>query len=43
MPNPLVSLKRDQLIRVNKVVNKKGQLEKRREEEEKKIHHAQTS
>jgi hypothetical protein len=38
MPNPWVSLRRDQLIPVNKVVNKKEQLEKgwrrRRKKEE---------
>jgi hypothetical protein len=37
MPNPWVSLRHDQLIPVNKVVNKKEQLEKRMEEEEKKF------
>jgi hypothetical protein len=36
MPNPWVSLRRDQLIPVNKAVNKKEQLEKGLEEEEKK-------
>jgi hypothetical protein len=36
MPNPWVSLRRDQLIPVKKVVNKKEQLEKGLEEEEKK-------
>jgi hypothetical protein len=36
MPNPWVSLRRDQLIPVNKVVNEKGQLEKGLEEEEEK-------
>jgi hypothetical protein len=35
-PNPWVSLRRDQLIPVNKAVNKKEQLEKGLEEEEKK-------
>jgi superfamily II DNA helicase RecQ len=34
--NPWVSLRRDQLIPVNKAVNKKGQLEKGLEEEEEK-------
>jgi hypothetical protein len=34
MPNPWVSLRRDQLIPVNKAVNKKEQLEKGSEEEE---------
>jgi hypothetical protein len=33
MPNPWVSLRRDQLILVNKVVNKKEKLEKGLEEE----------
>jgi hypothetical protein len=33
MANPWVSLRRDQLIPVNKVVNKKEQLEKGLEEE----------
>jgi hypothetical protein len=37
MPNPWVSLRRDQLILANKVVNKKEHLEKGLEEEEKKI------
>jgi hypothetical protein len=37
MPNPWVSLRRDQLIPVNKAVNEKEQLEKGMEEEEKKI------
>jgi hypothetical protein len=37
MPNPWVSLSRDQIIPVNKVVNKKEQLEKGLEEEEKKM------
>jgi hypothetical protein len=37
MPNPWVSLRCDQLIPVNKAVNKKEQLEKGLEEEEKKI------
>jgi hypothetical protein len=36
MPNPWVSLRRDQLIPVNKAVNEKEQLEKGLEEEEKK-------
>jgi hypothetical protein len=36
MPNPWVSLRCDQLIPVNKAVNKKAQLEKGLEEEEKK-------
>jgi hypothetical protein len=36
MPKPLVSLRWDQLISVNKAVNKKEQLEKGLEEEEKK-------
>jgi hypothetical protein len=36
MRNPWVSLRRDQLIPVNKVVNEKEQLENRLEEEEKK-------
>jgi hypothetical protein len=36
MPNPLVSLRRDQLIPVNKAVNEKEQLEKGLVEEEKK-------
>jgi hypothetical protein len=36
MPNPLVSLRRDQLIPVNKAVNKKEQLGKGLEEEEEK-------
>jgi hypothetical protein len=36
MPNPWVSLRRDQLIPVNKAVNKKDQLEKGLEEEDKK-------
>jgi hypothetical protein len=35
-PNPWVSLRRDQLIPVNKVVNEKEQLEKGLEEEDKK-------
>jgi hypothetical protein len=35
MPNPCLSLRSDQLIPVNKVVNKKEQLEKGMEEEEK--------
>jgi hypothetical protein len=35
MPNPWVSLRCDQLIPVNKAVNKKEQLEKGLEEEEK--------
>jgi hypothetical protein len=34
MPNPWVSLRRDQLIPVNKAVNKKEQLEKGLEKEE---------
>jgi hypothetical protein len=34
MPNPWVSLRRDQLIPVNKAVNKKNQLEKWLEEED---------
>jgi hypothetical protein len=37
MPNPWVSLRRDQLIQVNKAVNEKEQLEKGLEEEEKRI------
>jgi hypothetical protein len=37
MPNSWVSLRCDQLIPVNKAVNKKEQLEKGLEEEEKKI------
>jgi hypothetical protein len=37
MPNPWVSLRHDQLIPVNKAVNKKEQLEKGLEEEEKKV------
>jgi hypothetical protein len=37
MPNPWVSLRRDQLIPVNKAMNKKDKLEKRIEEEEQKI------
>jgi hypothetical protein len=37
MPNPWVSLRRDQLIPVKKVVNEKEQLEKGQEEEEKKV------
>jgi hypothetical protein len=36
MPNPWVSLRRDQLILVNKAVSKKEQLEKGLEEEEEK-------
>jgi hypothetical protein len=36
MPNPWVSLRCDQFIPVNKAVNKKEQLEKGLEEEEKK-------
>jgi hypothetical protein len=36
-PNPWVSLRHDQLIPVNKAVNKKEQLEKGLEEEEKKV------
>jgi hypothetical protein len=36
MPNPWVSLRRDQLIPVSKAVNEKEQLEKGLEEEEKK-------
>jgi hypothetical protein len=36
MPNPLVSLRHDQLIAVNKAENKNEQLEKGLEEEEKK-------
>jgi hypothetical protein len=36
MPNPCVSLRRDQLIPVNKAVNEKEQLEKGLEEEEEK-------
>jgi hypothetical protein len=36
MPNPWVSLRRDQLILVNKVVNEKEQLEKGLEEKEEK-------
>jgi hypothetical protein len=36
MSNPWVSLRRDQLIPVNKAVNKKEQLEKGLEEEEEK-------
>jgi hypothetical protein len=35
MPNPWLSLRRDQLIRVNKAVNEKEQLEKGLEEGEK--------
>jgi hypothetical protein len=35
-PNPWVSLRRDQLIPVNKAVNEKEQLEKGLEEEEEK-------
>jgi hypothetical protein len=34
MPNPRVSLRRDQLIPVNKAVNEKEQLEKGLKEEE---------
>jgi hypothetical protein len=34
MPNPWVSLRRDQLIPVNNAVNEKDQLEKGLEEEE---------
>jgi hypothetical protein len=34
MPNPWVSLRREQLIPVNKAVNEKEQLEKGLEEEE---------
>jgi hypothetical protein len=37
MPNPRVSLIHDQLILVNKAVDKKEQLEKGLEEEEKKM------
>jgi hypothetical protein len=37
MPNPWVSLRRDQLIPVNKAVNEKEHLEKGLEEEEKSI------
>jgi hypothetical protein len=37
MPNPWVSLRRDQLIPVNKAVSEKEQLEKGLEEEEKKM------
>jgi hypothetical protein len=37
IPNPWVSLRRDQLIPVNKAVNEKEQLEKRLEEEEEKM------
>jgi hypothetical protein len=36
MPKPLVSLRRDQLIPVNKAVNKKEHFEKGLEEEEEK-------
>jgi hypothetical protein len=36
MPNPWVSLRHDQLIPVNKAVNKKEELEKGLEEEEEK-------
>jgi hypothetical protein len=36
MPNPWVSLRRDQLIPVNKAVNEKEPLEKRMEEEKEK-------
>jgi hypothetical protein len=36
MPNPWVSLRRDQLIPINKAVNKKEQSENGLEEEEKK-------
>jgi hypothetical protein len=36
MPNPWVSLRCDHRIPVNKAVNKRGQLEKGREEEEEK-------
>jgi hypothetical protein len=36
MPNPLLSLRRDQLIPVNKAVNEKEELEKGLEEEEEK-------
>jgi hypothetical protein len=36
MPNPWVSLRRDQLIPVNKAVSEKEQLEKGPEEEERK-------
>jgi hypothetical protein len=36
MPNPWVSLRHDQLIPVNKAVNKKERLEKGLEEEEEK-------
>jgi hypothetical protein len=35
MPNPLVSLRHDQLILVNKAMNKKGLLEKGLEEDKK--------
>jgi hypothetical protein len=38
MPNPWVSLRRDQLIPINKAVNEKEQLEKGLEEEDKKGH-----
>jgi hypothetical protein len=38
MPNPWVSLRHDQLIPLNKVVNKKEQLEKGLDEEEEKIY-----
>jgi hypothetical protein len=38
MPNPWVSLRHDQLIQVNKAVNKKGQWEKGLEEEEEKTY-----
>jgi hypothetical protein len=37
MSNPWVSLRRDQLIPVNKAVNEKEQLEKGLEEEEKNL------
>jgi hypothetical protein len=36
VPNPRVSIRRDQLIPVNKAVNEKEQLEKGLEEEEQK-------
>jgi hypothetical protein len=37
MQNPWESLRRDQLIQVNKAVNKKKQSEKRLEEEEEEV------